>query len=263
MNIAIVGGGTGGTNIIKSLVNVEDVKIVVVIDKNLDAPGILLAKKLGLSFSQSIDAIAGKDADIIIEVTGSSKVAEILNEKYGKTHKIIDSQGALLIMTLVKRNIATLEKLSNQIQVINNTSEVVQSQLGEISNSIENIHDVTDKLSDFTRVSGEYIEESDKITQYVNKIAQQTKILGINAAIEAARAGENGRAFSVVAEEVQDLAGNSQNYAKEVNNILSKLSGEIKKVNIEAERLKKLSQVQIEASGRANTAVDELMKQTK
>ena len=57
MNIAVVGAGTGGTKIIKTLSSISDVKIVIVIDKNLDAPGIALAKELGIRYNDSLAAI--------------------------------------------------------------------------------------------------------------------------------------------------------------------------------------------------------------
>ncbi len=255
MNIAIVGAGTGGNNIIKCLNGTKNINISLIIDKNPKAPGILLGKQLGIKCSSSMEDIRVHNIDLIIEATGSEKVSNALYNDYCSTCKIIDSTGALLIITLV-------EKLNNQIHVINDTSSVVQDQLKEISSSIKNIDTVSDGLLDSTEKSNGYIAESDKIIQYVNKIANQTKILGINATIEASRAGEHGKGFSVVANEVQKLADNSESFAKEINDLLIKLSEEIKQINKEADKLKNLSKIQIDASNDAHLAVKKLMDET-
>lgn len=262
MKIAIVGAGNGGTAILKSLSKIEEISIEIIVDTNLNAPGILLAKELGIKYSNSIDDINCKNLDMIIEATGVEKVSMLLNEKFGNSCKIIDSEGAYLIMTLVERDMQTLEKLNAQMAIINDTSSVVQKQLEDITSSVKNIHNVSENLLNTAEVSNKYIEESDKIVNYVNKIAQQIKILGLNANIEAARAGKHGRGFSVVANEIQKLANNSETFAKEINEMLVKLANEIKKINIEIDNLKKLSQIQLNASETVSVAVERLKSET-
>jgi methyl-accepting chemotaxis protein len=87
------------------------------------------------------------------------------------------------------------------------------------------------------------------IISVIDEIARQTNLLALNAAVEAARAGEAGRGFAVVATEVRSLAQRSSQAAKDISDLITNSSGQVKGG--------------VELVNRAGTALNEIVESIK
>ncbi len=67
------------------------------------------------------------------------------------------------------------------------------------------------------------VDQINILSESIMKITEQTNLLALNAAIEAARAGEAGRGFSVVADEIRNLAEQSKHTVLEIQEITTKV----------------------------------------
>lgn len=79
--VLIVGAGQGGSALLETLLKTNMIQIIAIADLDLEAPGMVEAKKNGIDTTTDWKEYIKDDIDIIIETTGSSAVLKELIEK--------------------------------------------------------------------------------------------------------------------------------------------------------------------------------------
>lgn len=108
---------------------------------------------------------------------------------------------------------ATTKELENTIDEVAVIAERTassaasgQKELGKMGSTMQQIEEAAASIAAKFAVLNEKARNIDSVKETINKVADQTNLLSLNAAIEAEKAGEYGRGFSVVANEVRRLA---------------------------------------------------------
>lgn len=136
------------------------------------------------------------------------------------------SQGINSLSQNSRQATHTAKEASTQAELARDLSvqgrELIQQATAEfkqISNTISDSASAVEEL----RVRAISVRN---LVTTVREIADQTNLLALNAAIEAARAGESGRGFSVVADEVRNLASRTSQVTNEINEVIDAIDKE-------------------------------------
>ena len=104
--------------------------------------------------------------------------------------------------------------------------EVVKTSIEEMERIEEESLRATDAMKRLSVQTGEVA----KIIEVIKELVSDTELLAFNAAIIAAKAGEEGKGFSVVAEEIRDLADRTTASAQDIHRIVRGISGDTREV---------------------------------
>jgi methyl-accepting chemotaxis protein len=120
-------------------------------------------------------------------------------------------------------------KAESATRVFEETEEVSRQGRATVQTSMEKITLISESMQSIERRMQTLTTSLNQIGAFVTaiqKIANQTNMLSLNAAIEAARAGETGKGFSVVAEEVRRLAENAALSSRNIQDVIQKIQKE-------------------------------------
>ena len=171
---------------------------------------------------------------------------------------IYDEKGEVIGALSVGTSLENQERLTNTLKQFSEAFQQINNSVQEISTGAQHLAKSGQGLAELTFEAKKSVKETDEILSAIRHIADQSKMLGLNAAIEAARAGELGRGFAVVAEEIRRLSENSSSSTKQVAAILTKISANIDKINSEAQETNAVSQEQAAATQEIAASVQEL-----
>ena len=111
---------------------------------------------------------------------------------------------------------ANIEEVSANLEEISGNLDQNKENAVQAESKSKSAGDGIKQVAINTNLASERLVSINKKADLINDIANNTKILSLNAAIEAARAAEHGRGFSVVSREVQKLAEYTEEIAKTI-----------------------------------------------
>lgn len=173
------------------------------------------AKEL-LQNMNHLNQAANEISDVVI------KVAEEATDQVKETEEGVKAVTSL--GNYMENNKILLENLTSAMNEVEELIIQGVNYVNELSSSSKLSINSANVVSNIINETNNKSMEIKKSSEAIKELSEQTNLLALNAAIEAARAGESGKGFSVVAEEVRNLAEKSSEFSLDIQKIIEELT---------------------------------------
>ncbi|MFW3298066.1 methyl-accepting chemotaxis protein [Enterobacter quasiroggenkampii] len=208
-----------------------------------------------------INSLSGNIATLVREIRASSQTAMTLSDQLSARSAQLsvktEQQSASLVQTAAsmeqmaastKNNADNTRLASEQANVATLQARKGGELMGQVANNMQSITECAQQMTE--------------IISLIDGIAFQTNILALNAAVEAARAGDHGKGFSVVAEEVRNLAHRSAEAAKNIKALIEVTSSNVTQGATVVSQAEKNMHEIVTGSGNVSRLMDEISAST-
>lgn len=123
-----------------------------------------------------------------------------------------------------------IEKTTTEVENLNHNAQIMKQLGTDAADTLQKLNEINKQASESideiyvqTHTTNQSAQKIREATGLITSIAEETNLLSLNASIEAARAGEQGRGFAVVAAQIQKLAEQSNESARQIEEIIVSL----------------------------------------
>ena len=208
-----------------------------------------------------INSLSGNIATLVREIMASSQTAMTLSDQLSARSAQLsvktEQQSASLVQTAAsmeqmaastKNNADNTRLASEQANVATLQARKGGELMGQVASNMQSITECAQQMTE--------------IISLIDGIAFQTNILALNAAVEAARAGDHGKGFSVVAEEVRNLAHRSAEAAKNIKTLIEVTSSNVTQgASVVSQAEKNMHEI-VTGSGNVSRLMDDISAST-
>ncbi len=179
-----------------------------------------------------------------------SEISEGASSQAEETQKA--TENVILMGSMVEETTRQVGELTDNANIMKKSSDEAFATLQELERINSGAREAIDVIYEQTNTTNESAMKIREATALITSIAEETNLLSLNATIEAARAGEQGRGFAVVASQIQKLAEQSNDSARQIEDIIDSLIRESQRSVETMEDVKKIMESQNESVGRTN-----------
>ena len=172
------------------------------------------------------------------------------------------SRGAAEQASSVQELVDVVDYISQHVSTTVNLASLAKEENEQAHKKIETCSEYMRELVNAMEIIDKKSKEIIKVINTIDDISFQTNILSLNAAIEAARAGKAGKGFSVVAKEVQILAGKSEAAAKSTAMLIENTVEAVEKCNHIFNMTNQSLQEVVDGAQKVSDAVTSIFKTT-
>lgn len=134
----------------------------------------------------------------------------------------------------------------------------VATAIEQITAATNNVSDNQQNLNKEIIKSKELLDKINDVMNFIKEIADETKMLGLNAAIEAARVGEAGLGFGVVAEEIRKLSADSKNTVVQIKELTKEINKSMNETSLASESTLAVVEETAAATQEVNASIEEM-----
>lgn len=196
--------------------------------------------------SDTLNTNASETAETVEQVEKAvSDISDGASSQADETQKA--TENVILMGNMVEETAQEVAGMIDNANAMKRFSEEAFGTLQKLAKINEEAREAINIIYEQTNTTNESAMKIREATSLITSIAEETNLLSLNASIEAARAGEQGRGFAVVAGQIQKLAEQSNDSARQIENIIDSLIEDSQKSVETMEDVKRIMESQNES----------------
>lgn len=221
------------------------------------------------TMTQNLNSLVGQVQESGIQVTTSTTqiAASARQQEAAVTEQAASANEVVSTCQEIVQTSQGLVKTMNEVnEVALETASLAdngRSELAEMETTVKQLSEATSSIVSKLSIVREKANNIDNVITTINKVADQTNLLSLNAAIEAEKAGEYGLGFSVVAREIRRLADQTAVSTLDIEHMVNEMQSAVSAGVMEMDKFTDEVRQAVDNIGRLGQQLERIIEQVQ